>query len=93
MDEFTGVLILLGFITGMCIGSVIVSVQHRYEPRSIPPHMEKLIFGQRDSLRALRLDFNKFRENHERELMQLLRETLRTSPRSVGSNDEEPNAS
>lgn len=92
MDENIAAFVLLGFTTGMCVGAVIMMLQRKLE--TAPPlHLQKLIFSQRDSLRALRLDFNKFRENHEKELMTLLRETLRTSPRSVGSADEEPNAS
>lgn len=93
MDMDTAAFMLLGFTTGICIGAVIVLLQQRNEPRSIPPHIEKLVFGQRDSLRNLRLEFHKFRENHEKELMNILRETLRISPRSVASSDEEPNAS
>lgn len=92
MDENIAALVLLGFTTGMCVGAVIVMLHKKLEPPQ-SDHLHKLIFSQRDSLRALRLDFNKFRENHERELMTILRETLRTSPRSVASADEEPNAS
>ena len=94
MEELTGILILVGFITGMCLGAIIISSQDRIE--YIPdtnPTLEKLIYSQRDSLRALRVEFNKFRENHERELITLLRETLRGSSRSILSDDEEPSVS
>jgi hypothetical protein len=85
------VLVLLGFTTGICIGAVLVML--RNPPKQQHTEIQKMIFSQRDSIRSLRLEFNKFRDNHERELLTLLRETLRTSPRSVTSNDDEPNAS
>lgn len=86
MEQLTCALILLGLSTGICIGAVFTILIRR----PIPPshNLQKLLFSQRDSLRALRLDFNNFRDNHERELMTILRETLRTSPRSVDLNDE-----
>ena len=84
----TAVLVILGFTLGACLGSMVVYIQK--EPDFAP--MKRLIHSQRDSLRSLRTDFNAFRTNHERELMTILRETLRNSPRSVASNDE-PTAS
>lgn len=85
MEELILALVLLGLVTGMCMGSLLTILYTTQEPDQTT---NKLIISQRDSLRSLRLDFNKFRENHERELIMLLRETLRTSPRSVGSVDE-----
>jgi hypothetical protein len=80
----TAILVILGFTLGACLGSMAVYIQK--EPDFSP--MKRLIHSQRDSLRSLRTDFNAFRTNHERELMTILRETLRNSPRSVTSNDE-----
>ena len=94
MDDIVGILVLIGFITGMCLGSVAVLLQQRTEvvvPNN--PHTERMLTNQRDSIRSLRMDFIRFRDNHDRELITLLRETLRNSPRSVASVDEEPNAS
>ena len=91
MDELTILLILVGLMTGICLGAVIIDKIHHVPDKNI--HLEKLIYSQRDSLRALRLDFAKFRENHEQELMTILRETLRSSSRSVMSEDEEPSVS
>jgi hypothetical protein len=90
MDMDTAALVLLGFTTGVCIGAVLVML--RISPRQQHTDIQKIMFSQRDSLRSLRLEFNKFRDNHERELLNILRETLRTSPRSVVSHDDEPNA-
>jgi hypothetical protein len=94
MEEITGILVLIGFMTGMCLGSVAVLLQQRSE--SVPPsnpQIDRMLTNQRDSIRSLRMDFIRFRDNHDRELITLLRETLRNSPRSVASVDEEPNAS
>ena len=85
MEQLILALMLLGLMTGICIGSLVTILYTTQEPDQTT---NKLIISQRDSLRSLRLDFNRFRENHERELMMLLRETLRTSPRSVASADE-----
>ena len=90
MEEVIIALVLLGVLTGLCIGSLLTILLTTQEPDQ---HTQKLILSQRDSIRALRMDFNRFRDNHDRELITLLRETLRNSPRSVASVDEEPNAS
>jgi hypothetical protein len=82
--ELTAILVILGFSLGACFGGMLIHVQK--EPDLEP--VKRLIHGQRDSLRSLRTDFNAFRSTHERELMTILRETLRNSPRSVVSNDE-----
>jgi hypothetical protein len=80
----TAVLVILGFTLGACFGGMLIHLQK--EPNFEP--MKRLIHSQRDSLRSLRTDFNAFRSTHERELMTILRETLRNSPRSVASSDE-----
>jgi hypothetical protein len=87
-NTLTAMFIIVGFTLGACFGGILVHVQK--EPDLEP--MRRLIHSQRDSLRSLRTDFNAFRNNHERELMTIVRETLRPSPRSVASTDE-PTAS
>lgn len=82
-------LVLLGFLIGMCIGAVLAMILDRKEvPKLNLTSIHRNIHIQRDSLQNLRKEFTDFRANHERELMQLLRETLRASPRSTIS--EEP---
>jgi hypothetical protein len=85
---FSG-LVVIGFCIGVCVGCRMIAYWDNYVN---PPHktkmLEKLVFSQRDSLRSLRLEFNNFRNGHEKELMTILRETLRTSPRSSA---DEPN--
>lgn len=89
--ELTAMFIIVGFTLGACFGAILVHVQ-KEPPRPDLEPMRRLIHSQRDSLRSLRTDFNAFRTNHERELMTIVRETLRPSPRSVASSDE-PTAS
>jgi hypothetical protein len=87
--EIITILILLGFLAGVCLGGIItiLCTQKDTPIPDITP-LQRLIHSQRDSLRSLRTDFNAFRTTHERELMTILRETLRTSPRSIASSDE-----
>jgi hypothetical protein len=75
---------VMGFCVGVCMGGGMLIYWDNYMN---PPHktrmMEKVIFNQRDSLRSLRLDFNKFKNEHAKELLNIMREALRSSPRSV----------
>lgn len=83
-------LVMLGLSTGVCIGAILTMLcnpPQEVKTVNLTP-IHKLIHAQRDSLRNLRTDFNSFRTSHERELMSIVRETLRVSPRSVVS--EEP---
>jgi len=85
---FTG-LVVIGFCMGVCVGGAMIAYWEKYtNPRDKAHLLEKVVFSQRDSLRSLRLEFNNFRNGHEKELMTILKETLRSSPRSV---DDEPN--
>jgi hypothetical protein len=83
-------LVVLGFSTGVCIGGIlsIMCMERTKQPETGTLH--KLISSQRESLRSLRTDFNVFRNTHEKELMNILRETLRLSPRVAPSDNDEP---
>jgi hypothetical protein len=83
-------LVVLGFSSGVCIGGIlsILCMERTKEPETAT--LNKLIYAQRDSLRSLRTDFNVFRSTHEKELMNILRETLRVSPRAAPSDNDEP---
>ena len=82
-------LVVIGFCIGVCIGGAMIAYWDKYvNPSNKVKLLEKIIFSQRDSLRSLRLEFNTFRNGHEKELMTILRETLRTSPRQT---EDEPN--
>ena len=81
-------LIVLGFSTGVCIGGILSMLCMERNPPPQTQNLQRLIYAQRDSLRSLRTDFNEFRNTHEKELMNILRETLRVSPRSIASDDE-----
>jgi hypothetical protein len=86
--EIITILILLGFLAGVYLGGIltILFTQKETPIPDISP-LQRLIHSQRDSLRSLRTDFNTFRSTHERELMTILRETLRNSPRSVAGDE------
>jgi len=86
--EIITILILLGFLAGVCLGGI-VTILFTQKETPIPDisPLQRLIHSQRDSLRSLRTDLNAFRTNHERELMTILRETLRNSPRSVAGDE------
>jgi hypothetical protein len=86
--EIITILILLGFLAGVCLGGI-VTILFTQKETPIPDisPLQRLIHSQRDSLRSLRTDFNTFRSTHERELMTILRETLRNSPRSVAGDE------
>lgn len=83
-------LVVLGFSSGVCIGGIlsILCMERTNKPET--GTLNKLVYAQRDSLRSLRTDFNEFRNNHEKELMNILRETLRVSPRVAPSDNDEP---
>lgn len=81
-------LITLGFSTGVCIGGILGIVWENHDMHTRMNALQKTILSQRDSLRALRADFNEFRNTHERELMTILRETLRIN--SENSDAEDP---
>ena len=83
-------MIVLGFSSGVCIGGIIsILCMERKKPPETG-NLHKLIYAQRDSLRSLRTDFNEFRNTHEKELMNILRETLRVSPRVAPTDNDEP---
>ena len=83
-------MIVLGFSSGVCIGGIIsiLCMERKKHPET--GNLHKLIYAQRDSLRSLRTDFNEFRNTHEKELMNILRETLRVSPRVSPTDNDEP---
>lgn len=80
-------LVTLGLATGICIGGIVSMVCGERKPEPQIVTLQKVIYSQRDSLRSLRTDFNTFRNSHEKELMTILRETLRVGPRTEVSDD------